>query len=834
MAKNLKIKIKNTQLAEALKLNKLKTSDKDEAEKPPIKETKVAPAPSAPSHPEDTAPAKPPVKATAQPTLFTNKKPLQKGMEKEETAEKQAQDEVVEIQAEESVEETPSLPEKPEVRSVPKPEWKEDKEPKEEERKKIGSIRPGTEKRDRSHEEKRFHKPPVTPVVVTPPPFDEEKIDLTKKKKEIETKAFVAPKPVHKKNLSGQISFDSRARHGLQGEDEGTWRRRKHKHKSSSSMEAQPIIRPTELKIKLPTTIKDLAAAMKLKAADVIAKLFMQGVIVTLNDFLDDETTVQLIGHDFGCAISIDTSKEDRLRITGKSIKEEINESLPTQIEQRSPIIVFMGHVDHGKTSLIDAIRKSNRVAHEAGAITQHMGAFRCKTSHGYLTVLDTPGHEAFSSMRTRGSGVTDLVVLVVAGDEGIKPQTDEAIQQARDAGAPIVVAINKCDKPGFNAEEVYRQLADRDLLPEAWGGPIITVNCSAVSKQGINELLEMVSIQSEILELKSNPHVRARGTILESELKKGLGATATLLVQNGTLRLGDALVIDHVYGKVKTMHDDHGKSMKEAGPSFPVQITGLSDLPEAGCEFIVVDNEKEAKKLCIERKAGHDQELLKRSSRSLENLLEKSAESSQKKELRVILKADVQGSLEAIKQSLSKIPSKKAEVNIISSGVGEISESDVELAGASEAIIIGFHTTIESHAESFIKQFGVKVKMFDVIYHLIDDVKKEMVLLLDKIRQENYVGTAEVKATFKASSIGVIAGCQVTDGIIKRNQFVKVHRGNEVVFQGNIASLKRVQDDVKEVSKGLECGIVLQNFSKVQVGDLIKSYDITFLTQEL
>jgi translation initiation factor IF-2 len=343
-----------------------------------------------------------------------------------------------------------------------------------------------------------------------------------------------------------------------------------------------------------------------------------------------------------------------------------------------------------------------------------------------------------------------------------------------------------------------------------------------------------MVSLQAEILELKANSGMRARGTILESELKKGLGVTATLLVQNGTLRIGDALVIDHVYGKVKTMHDDHGKNLMEAGPSFPVKITGLSDLPEAGCEFIVVENEKEAKKLCIERRVGHEQDLLKRSSRPLENLLEKSAQSSLKKELRVILKADVQGSLEAIKQSLAKISSKKADVNVLSSGIGDISESDVELAAASGALIIGFHTNVESHADNFIKQLGVRVKMFDVIYHLIDDVKKEMVLLLDKVRQENHVGTAEVRVVFKASTLGLIAGCQVTEGLIKRNHFVKLYRGNAVIFQGHLSSLKRVQEDVKEVSKGHECGILLQNFSKIEVGDLIKSYDITFLTQEL
>ncbi|MBI5273708.1 MAG: translation initiation factor IF-2 [Chlamydiales bacterium] len=830
MAKNLKIKVKNTQFAEALKLNKKKTTEQEE----PIKAK------------EDVASSqlkKAPVKATAEPTLMKRKAVSKPSLETSLPEKVVAQEEDNAFHAIDGVEQRQEaqvlekIEEKAPIFSdqassssaITEEKFDEIKVESEEEKTKIGTVRPGTEKKIETEERKPKPVPKSLDEL-----FEEEKAEALKKKKdkEVGAKAFVPKAP--KKGFSNESSFDSRARQGLEGDDEGAWKRKRFRPKQHKAMEVAPIIRPTELSVKIPITIKDLAQAMKIKAADLIGKLFLQGLVVTINDYLDDETIVQLLGHDFGCAITIDTSEETRLNITDKTVREEIAEDIPSHLIHRAPVVAFMGHVDHGKTSLIDAIRKSNRVAQEAGAITQHIGAFRCKTTHGFLTILDTPGHEAFSSMRTRGSGVTDIVVLVIAGDEGIKPQTDEAIAHAQAAGAPIVVAINKCDKPSFNAEEVYRQLADRNLLPEVWGGSIITVNCSAVTKQGLTELLELVSLQSEILELKANPNKRARGAVLESELKKGLGITATLLIQNGSLKVGDALVIGHVYGKVKTIHDEHGKSLQEAEPSVPVKITGLSDLPKAGHEFIVVDNEKEAKALCFDRRAGHERELLKKSGRSLENLLEQNAEFLQRKELKIILKADVQGSLEAIKQSLKKIVSTKVDINIISSAVGEISESDVELASISNAIIIGFHTQVESHADSFIKQNGIKVKMFDVIYHLIDDVKKEMILLLDKIRQENHVATAEVRATFKASTLGVIAGCTVTDGIIKRNHFVKVFRGDEVIYQGNIASLKRVQDDVKEVAKGLECGIVLQNFGKIQVGDLIKAYEITYLTAEL
>ncbi len=632
-----------------------------------------------------------------------------------------------------------------------------------------------------------------------------------------------------RKGAGTDRGFDVRDRQGLREDtEEQGWRKRRPSHKHRP-IQQEEIIRPKEIKVRIPITVKDLASEMKLKASQLISKLFMKGVVLTLNDFLDDETTIQLLGHDFDCEIHIDTSEEDRLRITDKTIRQEILESDHSQLILRPPVAAFMGHVDHGKTSLIDAIRKSDIAAGEAGAITQHIGAFKCHTAVGDLTILDTPGHEAFSAMRARGADVTDIVVLVVAGDEGLRTQSLEAIEQAQAANCPIIVAINKSDKPNFNTENVYRQLADHNLLPEAWGGTTITVNCSALTGDGIKSLLEMLALQAEILELKANPSTRARGTVIESEMHKGMGAVATILVQNGTLRLGDAVVFAQNYARIKTMQDEHGRDMIAAGPSTPVKVTGLSGLPEAGSEFIVVANETEAREVAEKRKEGKRHAQLQSKRGGLETF-----QATPKKVLNLILRADVQGSVEALKTSLSKIESKKIELNMISSAVGEISESDVHLAAASKATIIGFHTQIERHAEPLIKQLKVTVRSHDIIYHAVDDVKAIMLTLLDKIAQENDTGSAEVKAVFKSSQFGIIAGCMVLDGNIKRSNHIRIMRNNEVVWKGAIASLKRVKEDVREVSKGYECGIVVQNFNDVKVGDILQAYEITYLQQEL
>ncbi len=636
-------------------------------------------------------------------------------------------------------------------------------------------------------------------------------------------------KPQKKKE---DFRFDSRDRQGLRDVDNEAWRKRR-AYKPKKQIQEE-VIRPKNLSVRLPISIKDLAQEMKLKASQLIAKLFMQGITLTLNDYLDDETVVQLLGHDFGCEIKIDTAEKERIQITDRTIRQEIESTAQEQIILRPPVVTFMGHVDHGKTSLIDAIRKSNRVAGEAGAITQHIGAFKVKTTAGEVTILDTPGHEAFSEMRERGANVTDIVILVVAGDEGMRTQTDEAIKQAREAKVPILVALNKCDKPNFDSQKAFRELADRDLLPESWGGTIIVVECSALTGQGIPELLEMIALQAEILELRANPQSRARGTILESEMHKGLGAVATVLVQNGTLRKNDAIVFGPYSGRIKTMHDDHGLSVDFAGPSTPVKITGLSELAVAGSEFVVVKNEKEARDLASARAEGLQRHSMAQAKLgSMEKMLAKK-ESGEKKILPLILRADVQGSLEALRISLHKIKSDKVRIEIVSADVGEISESDIELAAASKATIVGFHTRIESHADNMIKQKKISVYTQDVIYHLIDEVRDRMRSLLDKLEKETDTGSALVKAVFKSSQLGNIAGSQVIEGSIKRQSLIRQLRANKVIWKGKLASLKRVKDDVKEVQKGFECGIVLEGQTDVREGDVFQAYEVTYLEQDL
>ncbi len=629
-----------------------------------------------------------------------------------------------------------------------------------------------------------------------------------------------------------QSRFDARDRQGLRdSEEDKHWRKKRAKQMRYVE---DVTIRPTTLKVRIPIAIKDLASEMKLKASQLITKLFAQGVVVTLNSILEDETTIQLLGQEFGCEITIDSSEEQRIRITDKTIKEEVAAADPAGLTIRPPVVAFMGHVDHGKTSLIDAIRKSNRAAGEAGAITQHIGAFRCSTPVGDIAILDTPGHEAFSAMRARGADATDIVVLVVAGDEGMRQQTIEALQQAKAAKVTIVVAINKCDKPNFNVETVYRQLSENELLPEAWGGQTITINCSAVTGEGIEQLLEMLALQAEILELKSDPTCRARGTVLESEMHKGMGSIATVLVQNGTLRIGDALVFGQHWGRVKTMRNEFGKELLEAGPSTPVEITGMSGLPEAGEEFIVVKNEKEAREIAVARMLGMRQvNFLQAKKLTMENLFQQAAETN-KKILNIILRADVQGSLEALKSALMKIQSTKAELNIIFAGVGEVSESDVQLAAASKGVILGFHTQIESHADAIVKQLGIQVRLHDIIYHAVDDIKLLLSGLLDKIAQETERGKVEVIATFKSSQYGNIAGCMVTEGIINRNHSIRLKRDKEVIWKGSVSSLKRVKEDVREIAKGFECGVVLNGFNDVIVGDIMEAYEVTYITQEL
>lgn len=841
MAKQLKLKFKNTQLAKAAGLDqfKAKLSGEKPEEKPKVKQAKISKekTPAAPQETEEQKPRR--IRAKTK-SAFA-KEELEPLVENEED---EISEEIVAetSQSEDSpppqvpVEEASSKVE-PEVSPPPVPLVQPPAERLGPTGRHVKDLLPAKKEKEKAREKKETppsavqpKKAPLSEKTASPAPKEEEDEEKKALKKGKKVRDFKDLKPAKREQMR---SFDARDRQGLSEGDEGRWRKKRPAKQLFQRHEEKEIVRPTSLKIRLPITVKDLAAEMKLKSSEVVQKLFLHGLTYTLNDVLEDETTVQYIGNEFGCQIAIDTSEAERIQITAQSIREEITVSEPSKLQYRPPVVAFMGHVDHGKTSLIDAIRKSDIAGGEAGAITQHIGAFRCKTPVGDITVLDTPGHEAFSAMRARGAEVTDIVVLVVAGDEGLREQTIEAVQHAKSAHVTIVVAINKCDKPNFNAENVYRALSEIELLPEAWGGTTITVNTSALTGQGIPELLEMLALQAEVLELKANPEMRARGTVLESELHKGLGNVATILVQNGTLHHGDALVFERDWGRVKTMHDEHGHLLQDAGPSTPVEVTGLSGLPSAGDPFIVVKSEKEAKHIVESREVGREQRALQqRKLPTLEKFLQDS--SGGKKTLKLILRADVQGSVEALKTSILKIHSQKVDADVIYMGVGEISESDAQLAAASNATIIGFHTAIESHAASLIKELGVRVRMFDVIYHAIEDVKTLMLGLLDKIAEEHETGTAVVKATFRSSQLGLIAGCLITDGVINRNHKARLLRGGKEIWKGNLASIKREKEDVREVKKGFECGILLEGFHDVQAEDVIQAYEITYRTQEL
>jgi len=646
--------------------------------------------------------------------------------------------------------------------------------------------------------------PPKSPPKALPVSADKKNVKVEEKKKK--------GMDSYKRQAFSRV-FDSRD--AISSEE--SWKRRRNK-KNKTFVPSEDIVRPKSISVKIPISVKELASELKIKASEVIQKLFLAGFPITINDILEDITTIELIGNEFDCEIKIDTALADRLQITDRTLKEEIKDTGEEKLEKRPPIVTVMGHVDHGKTSIIDAFRNSNLAAAEAGAITQHIGAFVCHTDHGSFSVIDTPGHEAFTAIRARGATVTDIIVLVIAGDEGIKTQTDEAIDKAKAAGVPILVAINKVDKPGFNAENIYRQLADRDLLPEAWGGSVITVNCSAKTREGISTLAEMIALQTEILELRSNPNARARGTVLESELHKGLGVTATLLVLNGTLKVGDAVVFEHEWGKTKTMQNEFGQIVHSAPPSTPVKVTGLSGVPPAGNEFIVVASEKEAREIVAKRMSAHRQMKLNQAkNRVALSILEQRVEDMKKKTINIMVKADVGGSLEALKDSLLKIPTDKVIINIVSAEVGQISESDIDLAYASKSIILGFHTKVEPHAEGMIKQKKVKIILKDIIYHMIDEV-----------------ATAKVLTVFRSSRHGNIAGSIITEGLFKRSYMAKLKRDGKIIFEGPIHSLKRMQDDVKEVKKDTECGILLNGFNDFKENDEILGYEITYLEQQL
>ena len=562
--------------------------------------------------------------------------------------------------------------------------------------------------------------------------------------------------------------------------------------------------------------VKELAEKLNKPSADVIKTLIFTGVMAGINQEIDF-ATAEKVCEKYEVLIE---KKEESAELDKLEIEDEKEENL----QKRPPIITVMGHVDHGKTSLLDAIRKAKVTATEAGGITQHIGAYTVTVNGEEITFLDTPGHEAFTAMRARGAQITDVVILVVAADDGIMPQTKEAISHCKAAGVPMVVAINKIDRPGANIDRVKQELTEYGLVAEDWGGDTICVPVSAKEGQGIGTLLEMVLLTAEMLELKANPNRKAKGTVIEAKLDKGRGAVASLLVQNGTLHVGDSILVGSTYGRIRAMFDDTGKKIKSAGPSIPVEILGLSEVPAAGDRFNQVKDEKTARNMSENRKEKMKAESQNRHRVSLEDLYSQIKEGTVK-ELSIIVKADVQGSVEAIRQSLEKLSTEDVKVRVIHGGVGAITETDITLATASNAIVIGFNVRPDNNAVSAAEKDGVDIKTYRIIYDAIDDVKSAMIGMLEPEYKEVVLGKAEIRETYKISNVGTIAGCYVTDGKITRNSDIRVIRDGIVIFESTLASLKRFKDDVKEVKSGYECGLSVEKFNDIKEGDIIEAY---------
>jgi len=599
---------------------------------------------------------------------------------------------------------------------------------------------------------------------------------------------------------------------------------------------ARPVTRPAAVEgpkkavVEKPITIKGFSAALGVKASQIIQKLMGQNILATINDALTDEQALEIaVDHGIELEIRQERQPADLLR------EIEARADPPESLVPRSPVVVFMGHVDHGKTSLMDFIRKTHVAEGEAGGITQHIGAYRAKVGDRWVTFLDTPGHAAFTAMRARGARVTDVAVLVVAGDDGVMPQTEEAIAHAKAADVPVVVAINKCDLPQANPQRVKQQLANLDLQTEEWGGKTICVETSAVTGKNVDQLLESLLLEAEMRELRSNPTRPALGTVVEAQLSEGFGPLATLLVQNGTLKTGDVVLAGTAYGKVRALTDETGHRMKEAGPTVPVRVAGLSDVPEAGDRFYVLDSLSLAKQLAEsqERQLREAALVESRRPRTLEAVFDQMTR-EEIKELPIIIKADVQGSVEALKENLEKIEHPEVRVRVIHAAVGGITESDVLLADASSAVIIGFNAAPDLTARQLAERRGVDIRQYQVIYDATDDVRKALEGMLAPQQQERRLGECNIVQTFKISRVGTVAGCMVTDGVIARNARVRLIRDGAVIHTGGLQSLKRVKDDVREVRAGQDCGIHLAGYDDVKVGDRIEAFETVSVARKL
>ena len=660
--------------------------------------------------------------------------------------------------------------------------------------------RDGREMRDNGRRDDRRKSSPSIPA----PAIAEQKPSRNK------------PKDAHKKKeYNRNEENEDRLQKGKKG---------KNNNAQPKMVKPQPKKEVVEEQIKQITipevlTIQELADAMKIQPSVIVKKLFMQGKIVTVNQEIDYETAEEI-------ALEFDVlcEKEEVVDVIEELLKED--EEDEKKMKKRPPVVCVMGHVDHGKTSLLDKIRDTHVIAGEAGGITQHIGASVVEINGEKITFLDTPGHEAFTAMRMRGANSTDIAILVVAADDGVMPQTVEAINHAKAAGIEIVVAINKIDKPSANIDRVKQELTEYELIPEDWGGSTICVPVSAHTGEGIKELLEMVLLTAEVMELKANPNRRARGLVIEAELDKGKGPVATVLVQKGTLRVGDPIAAGSAYGKVRAMMDDQGRRVKEAGPSMPVEILGLNDVPNAGEVFVGCKNDKDARSFAETFISQNKIKKLEetKSKMSLDDLFNQIQEGNLK-ELGIVVKADVQGSVEAIKQSLVKLSNEEVVVKIIHGGVGAINESDVTLAAASNAIIIGFNVRPDATAKETAEREGVDVRLYRVIYNAIEDVESAMKGMLEPVFEEKVLGHAEVRQTFKASGVGTIAGSYVLDGTFERDCQARIVRDGVVIYDGKLASLKRFKDDVKEVKAGYECGFVFERFNDVKEGDQVEAF---------
>ncbi|MBP7281316.1 MAG: translation initiation factor IF-2 [Leptospiraceae bacterium] len=626
-----------------------------------------------------------------------------------------------------------------------------------------------------------------------------------------------------KRNVPGSTFDRNKDKNNDRSQENSKFFKQMYKKQQGIPMSGTTV--PKEISIMENVQVGELAKKLNLKPGDVIAKLMKMGMMVTINNVIDSDTAI-LLADEYGCAVKIVSLYEETV------IQEE--KDTPEDYINRPPVVTIMGHVDHGKTKLLDTIRKSAVIDTESGGITQHIGAYQVATARGIITFLDTPGHEAFTSMRARGASITDIVVLVVAADDGIKPQTIEAVNHAKAAEVPIIVAINKIDLPSANVDKVYQELTNLDLLPEEWGGKTIVCKISARENIGIDKLLEMILIQAEMLTLRANPNRIAKGTIIEAKLDPGRGAVATVLIQNGTLRIGDPFLAGVHSGRVRAMYNDHGQQIQAADPSFPVLVTGLEAVPDAGDPFDVIRDEKEARNISQHRKEyqriGQAATVVKVTLDNMNEIISQGG----LKELKIIIKTDVRGSAEAIKESLEKLSTVDVKLNVIHAGTGAIVDTDIMLASASNALVVGFHVRANPRTLALAEKEGVQIKYYSIIYDVVNEIKAAMEGLLEPEKVEKNVGKLEIRDIFKISKVGNIAGCMVTSGKIQKNNLIRVVRDNVVIFDGKLRSLKRGKDDASEVLTGFECGILVDGFNDFVVGDEIEVYEINSIARKL